>query len=111
MDRDAKERIQRDIDPKRGILNELESVLEDNYDKSDYRPSTRQQEAMRDFYTDKRKEKVRATNVKAFGRDYIKTNDGDFKKAEKKDRATYITKNDGQVYVKDNTGDWRVIDK
>lgn len=110
MDRDAKERIAEDIDPNMGIINELEDVLEDNYEKDDVRPSTKQQEALQDFYSDKRNEKVNTTKVNAFGRDYIKTSEGNFKKADKKDRATYVTQTDGKVYIRDENGDWREID-
>ena len=96
------ERISSEIDPDKGIKNELEREFKD----SDSQPRREQIKITRDYWASERGRDTDAerTTFKAKGKTYVKTGENKFQSVDERDDVMYNDRT-GTLFLLDENGD------
>lgn len=103
MDKDARERLGEEIDPKGDIREQLSKELRDAYENPQYSASDRQVREVSKYWADESTASEKKVNFKAEGKTYIKTADNKFREVDSGEVAIYSSSN-GYLYILDDDG-------
>ena len=112
MDDDAAERIIEDIDPRRGVKQQVEKNMAEKNDEKAYRSgkglTTPQEQAIKDKIS--RSGGYKSHNWSNKQQSYVKDKNGNYRRVNQR-RDVYIEDETGDVYVKTPRGTIKRVDK
>lgn len=97
------ERVSEEIDPEKGISNELDRIFKD----SDTQPTKAQERLTRNYYATG--DKAEKLTFSAGGKEYVKIKENKYKRVDRKDEITVYNPKTGHLYAVDSNGDFREI--